>query len=85
MYVCVTAPVCVCADVDLRVCACTCMRELIIETTPYRHTPGVCARTETDVVTYDKMAVKKRQSKCRDKERGQTRRNGMKNCLTETG
>ncbi len=80
-----TICVCVCWRGPMCVCVCVCVCELIIKKTPDRHTPGVCARTETDVVIYDKMPVKRRQSKCRNKERGPPRRNGMRNCLTETG
>ncbi len=75
---------CVCVHADVGLCVIN-MHELIINKTQDRHTPGVGACTDIDGFVYDKKPVKKRQSKCRDKEWGPTRRNGMKNCLTETG
>lgn len=86
---CVTASMCmyVHADVDLCACvrACAGICIFIIKKTEDR-------RAETDVVVYEKKThtqkktlVNNRQSKCRNKERGPTKRNRMKNCLTEAG
>lgn len=89
-YTC-TPSVCMCVTVSVRVLTWTCVRvhvptfACVKSSSRHSHAGGVRAHSETDVVIYDKMPVKKRQSKCRDKERGLTRRDGMRNSLTETG
>lgn len=73
---------CVCAEV---VCAFVCVREpaLACVKSPSRRTRTDtclgCVHTQRQMWLYMiKCLLKRRQSKCRDKERGQTRRNGMK-------